>query len=76
MAEGERRVRRSTARAGGERKEDWLSAAAAGEMELGSLNMDVIFRAEQKEGRRDERASEGTNAANADMGCGKNRGSG
>ena len=29
----------------------------SGEMELCSLNMDVIFRAEQKEGR-DERASE------------------
>ena len=41
-------------------------------MELGSLNMDVIFRAEQKE-RRDERANERTHA---DMGCGKNRGSG
>ena len=32
---------------------------ASGEMELGSLNMDVIFRAEQKE-RRDERANERT----------------
>ena len=58
MAEGERRVRRSTARAGGERKEGWLSAAAAGEMELGSLNMDVIFRAEQKE-RREGGTEEG-----------------
>ena len=51
-----------------ERGGDWLSAG--GEMELCSLNMDVIFRAEQKERR-------GTSErAKADMGCGKNRGSG
>ena len=46
-----------------------IEGTRRGEMELCSLNMDVIFRAEQKERRRDERVK-------ADMGCGKNGGSG
>ena len=50
----------------------WVDRAS-GEMELCSLNMDVIFRAEQKERRG---TSEREERAKADMGCGKNRGSG
>ena len=50
---------------GRERGREIGGASASGEMELCSLNMDVIFRAEQKE-----------RGTKADMGCGKNRGSG